>query len=130
MTPRTTREARQQLAGMLLIAAAGTAAYWIGQGATDGLQAGALLFVLALLIHVGRTRSATIETMSGVGDERTRLLTQRAGAFAGYAMAVVLAGWGLVAAALGEFNTTIGLLSLIYAVLWIGACAWFARRGG
>jgi uncharacterized membrane protein len=130
MTPRTTREARQQLAGMLLIAAAGTAAYWIGQGATDGLQAGAILFAFVLLIHVGRRRSATLETMGGVGDERTRLLTQRAGAFTGYAMAVVLAGWGLVAAALGEFNTTIGALSVVYAVLWIGACAVYARRGG
>ena len=71
MTTRTTREARAQLVGMLLIAAAGTAAYWIGQGASGGLQAGALLFGFALLVHLGRRRGGTLETMSGVGDERT-----------------------------------------------------------
>lgn len=129
MTQKTTREARVQLIGMLAIAAVGTAAYWIGAGPRDGLQAGALLFAFALLVHVGRRRSATIETMSGVGDERTRLLTQRATAFSGYAMATVLAGWGLVSAALGEFNTTVGQLSVIFALTWVGACAWYARRG-
>jgi uncharacterized membrane protein len=129
MTQRTTREARVQLAGMLLIAAAGTAAYWIGDGASGGLQAGAILFAFTLLLHVGRRRSATIETMSGVGDERTRVLTQRATAFTGYVMSTVLATWGLVSAALGEFNTTIGALSVVFALTWAGACAWYARRG-
>jgi hypothetical protein len=129
MTQRTNREARLQLAGMLLIAAAGTAAYWIGQGTSGGLQAGALLFGLALLIHIGRRRGGTLETMSGVGDERTRVLAQRATAFTGNAMALVLAGWGLVAAAIGEFNTTIGILSLIFAVIWVGASAVYSRRG-
>jgi hypothetical protein len=129
MSQKTTREARVQLAGMLAIAAAGTIAYWIGEGATGGLQAGALLFGFALLVHFGRRRSGTIETMSGVGDERTRALTQRAAAFAGYAMSTVLAAWGLISAALGEFNTTVGALSVVFAVSWIGACAWLTWRG-
>jgi hypothetical protein len=129
MTDRNMKESRIQLGGMLLIAAAGTAAYWIGAGAGDGLRAGALLFGFALFVHLGRRYSATVETMSGVGDERTRALTQRATAFAGYAMATLLAAWGLVSAALGEFNTTIGALSVAFAVAWIGACAWYARRG-
>jgi hypothetical protein len=129
MTQPTTREARVQLVGMLLIAAAGTVAYWIGEGTAGGLQAGAILFGFALVIYLGRRRSATIETMSGVGDERTRLLTQRATAASGYAMGCVLAGWGLVSVAMGEFNTTIGALSVIFAVFWIAACAWYARRG-
>jgi hypothetical protein len=67
--------------------------------------------------------------MSGVGDERTRVLAQRATAFTGNAMALVLAVWGLVAAAIGEFNTTIGILSLIFALIWIGASAVYSRRG-
>jgi hypothetical protein len=129
MTRKTTREARVQLLGMLAIAAAGTAAYWIGEGATAGLQAGALLFGFALLVYLGRRWSPTLETMSGVGDERTRALTQRAAAFSGYSLACVLAGWGLVSAALGEFNATVGALSVVFAVTWIGACAWLARRG-
>ncbi|HEY6758207.1 MAG TPA: hypothetical protein VI318_01910 [Baekduia sp.] len=114
---------------MLAIAAAGTAAYWIGEGATGGLQAGAILFAFSLLVYFGRRRSATIETMSGVGDERTRALTQRATAFSGYAMACVLAAWGLVSAAAGEFSTTIGALSVVFAVTWIAACAWLSWRG-
>jgi uncharacterized membrane protein len=129
MTQRTNRDARVQLAGMLLIAAAGTAAYWIGEGTSGGLQAGALLFAFALLIHFGRRRGGTLETLSGVGDERTRLLAQRATAFTGYAMATLLAGWGLVAAAIGEFNTTIGALSVAFALIWIGASAFDSRRG-
>ena len=86
MTHKKTREAAVQLAGMLAIAAAGTAAYWVGEGASGGLQAGAVLFAFALVVYFGRRCSATIETISGVGDERTRALTQRAAAFSGYAM--------------------------------------------
>jgi hypothetical protein len=63
--------------------------------------------------------------MAGVGDERTRVLVQRATAFTGNVMALVLAGWGLVAAVIGEFNITIGILSLI----WVGASAVYSRRG-
>lgn len=129
MTSRNAKEARVQLVGMLLIAAAGTAAYWIGTDTAGGLQAAAILFGFALILHFGRRRSATIETMSGVGDERTRALTQRATAATGYAMSVVLAAWGLASVALGEFNTTIGLLSVIFALTWIVTCAWYARRG-
>jgi uncharacterized membrane protein len=129
VTDHTAKQQRVQLVGMLLIAAAGTAAYWIGAGADDGLRAGVILFGFALIVHFGRRRSATLETMSGVGDERTRALTQRATALTGNAMAVVLAGWGTVSAALGEFNTTVGLLSVVFALTWIASCAWYARRG-
>jgi hypothetical protein len=52
-----------------------------------------------------------------------------AAAFSGYAMACVLAASGLVSAAAGEFNTTIGALSVVFAVTWIGACAWLSWRG-
>jgi hypothetical protein len=44
-------------------------------------------------------------------------------------MALVLAGWGLVATAIGEFNTTIGILSLIFALIWVGASAVYSRHG-
>jgi uncharacterized membrane protein len=129
LTHKKTREARVQLTAMLAIAAAGTAAYWVGEGASGGLQAGAVLFAFALVVYFGRRRSATIETISGVGDERTRALTQRATAFSGYAIACVLAAWGLVSIAAGGFNTTIGALSVVFAVSWIGACAWLSWRG-
>jgi hypothetical protein len=44
-----------------------------------------------------------------------------------------LAGMLLIAAAgtaaIGEFNTTIGILSLIFAVIWVSASAVYGRRG-
>jgi uncharacterized membrane protein len=129
MTRRNHRDARAQLVGMLAIAAIGTAAYWIGEGASGGLQAAAILFGFVLVLHVGRRRSATLETFSGIGDERTRSLAQRSSSFTSYAMAFVLAGWGLVAAATGHYNTTIGVLSVVYAVTFLGACGVFSRRG-
>ena len=127
MTQRTNREARMQLAGMLpsprpaprLLDRPGRIRRPTGRRAA-----------LRLARHPLRARrGGTLETMSGVGDERTRVLAQRATAFTGNAMALVLAAWGLVAAAAGEFNTTIGILSLIFAVIWVGASAVYSRRG-
>jgi hypothetical protein len=48
---------------------------------------------------------------------------------AGMLLIAAGAAWGLVSVALGEFNTTIGALSVIFALTWAGACAWYARRG-
>ena len=62
-------------------------------------------------------------------DREARALNQRATAATGYAMSFVLAGWGLVSAALGELNPTVGALSVVFAVTWITACAWYSARG-
>jgi hypothetical protein len=129
LTRRNARDARVQLVGMLAIAAAGTAAYWIGEGLAGGLEAGAILFAFVALIHFGRRHSATLETYAGIGDERTRSLAQKASSFTSYTMACVLAAWGLIAAAAGEYNTTIGVLSVVYTVVFLSACGVFSRRG-
>ena len=60
-----------------------------------------------VLIVVARRRSDTFDVMSGIGDERTRSLYQRAVAFAGTVMSFVLPGWWLVTVAQGEPNTTL-----------------------
>ena len=46
--------------------------------------------------HFGRRRSDTLDVMSGIGDERAKLLYTRAVAFAGTVMSFVLPVWWLV----------------------------------
>lgn len=125
--PRTAT--RVQLAGMLAITAATVAAMWVGLGASDAIFAGALLLAFSLFIHLGRRRSDAIKTMSGIGDERTRLLNVRAGAFTASAMAFVIPGWWLITVVRGEPNDTLSAMGAIFALIWVGATVVYARRG-
>jgi membrane protease YdiL (CAAX protease family) len=110
-----------QFAGMLLIAAAGTAAFWVGSGLGEALQAGAVLFGFALLVHLGRGRSQALMTMSGTGDEREADLGRGAMLFAGSVMALVIPSWWLVTVAQGTPNETLGILGAVYGVAFVGA---------
>jgi len=112
---------RVQLAGMLLVAAAGTAAFWVGEGVRAALGPAAVLFGFALLVHLGRTRSQALMTMSGTGDEREADLARSAMLFAGGVMATVIPGWWLVTVAQGSPNETLGVLGAIYGVAFAGA---------
>jgi hypothetical protein len=67
--------------------------------------------------------------MSGIGDERTRHLYQRATAFAGSVMAFVLPAWWLVTVAQGDPDTTLNFLCAIFGFTWIAAAIVLARRG-
>jgi len=113
--------ARVQLAGMLLVAAAGTAAFWVGGGLGDALAVAAVLFGFALLVHLGRGRSPAPTTMGGIGDEREAHLGRSAAAFAGAVMACVIPGWWLVTVAQGDANETLSLLAGIYGAAFVGA---------
>jgi hypothetical protein len=111
-----------QVAGMVLIAAAATAVFW----AVDGFEAA---WPLALImVHFGRRRSNVLEVMSGSGDERVRSLYMRAVAFAGAVMAWLLPGWWLVTVAQGDPNETLSVLCAVFALCFIGAVIWLARR--
>jgi hypothetical protein len=119
---------RVQLAGMLAITVAAVAATWIGLGPGEALFMGALLVAFTLFVTLGRRRSDSIRAMSGIGDERTQMLNLRAGAFAGYAMSFIIPGWWLITVARGEPNDTLSALGAIFAVVWIGATVFYARR--
>ena len=117
-----------QVVGMALIAAAATAVFW----AVDGFEAAwpfALIMAAFIsVVHFGRTRSNVLEVMSGSGDERVRSLYMRAVAFAGAVMAWLLPGWWLVTVAQGDPNETLSVLCAVFAVSFVGAVVWLARR--
>ncbi len=118
-----------QLAMGALIAAAVVVAYLLGgQSVGEALIGGGLVLGFMVLVTVARRRSDTFDVMSGVGDERTRSLYQRAVAFAGTVMSFVLPGWWLVTVAQGESNTTLALLCAIFAVSWLLAVVVLSRR--
>jgi uncharacterized membrane protein len=118
-----------QFAGMALIALATGAAFWIADGFTEAIVPFLILLAFALVVWLGRERSQTLATISGLGDERTRTLNQRAIAFCGNVMANVIAGWWLVTVALGDPNETLTILAALFGLCYIGAAVVFARRG-
>ncbi len=118
-----------QLAMGALIAAAVFAAYLLGgQSLGDAATAGGLVLGFMVLITVARRRSDTFDVMSGIGDERTRGLYQRAVAFAGTVMSFVLPGWWLVTVAQGDADMTLALLCAIFALSWLLAVVVLSRR--
>jgi hypothetical protein len=91
-----------QVAGMLVITAATTAVFWIGQGFDTALPIGLIFLAFTALLHFGRRRSNTLEVMSGTGDERIRSLYERAVGITGAVIGFVLPGWWLVTVAQGD----------------------------
>jgi hypothetical protein len=125
----TTNVERVQLLGMLGIAAATGAVFWIAEGFEAAVPPFLLVAAFAALVHFGRRRSGTIEVMSGLGDERTRSLYTRAVAFAGTVMALVLPGAWLVTVARGDESDTLALMCAVFAFAFVGAVLVLSRRG-
>ena len=71
--------ARAQLAGMLALSLATFAAFWAGLGLAEAWPALAIMLAFTAFVHLGRSRSATVEVMSGLGDERTTALYRARG---------------------------------------------------
>lgn len=120
---------RVALALELLIVAAAAVAFSIGGGIGDGLVSGAIVLAFVVVVEVGRRRSSTFAAMSGLGDERERDIYQRAVAFAGTVMSVVLPAWAFVTAARGRMDVTLVILCVVFAVTWLGAVLVLSRRG-
>ncbi len=127
---KTQREARVSLAIELVLCAAVFTAFLIADGLRSAITSGALVLALTLVLYFGRTRSETVEVMTGIGDERTRAITQTAAAWTAYVMVTVLIGWWLVALATGadeSVQRTLSQLGTIYAVIWL-VCTLVAKR--
>ena len=120
---------RGQLAGMLAVAAATAAAFWIAEGPTAAIFPLALIGGFSLLVYFGRRRSDTLDVMSGIGDERGKLLYTRAVAFAGTVMSFVLPIWWLVTIAQGDPNDVLALCCAIFGASFIVGVVVLARRG-
>lgn len=117
-----------QVIGMAVIGAAATAVLWLAEGFEAAWPMALILVAFIAVVHFGRSRSNTLEVMSGTGDERVRSLYTRAVAFAGMVMAFVLPGWWMVTVARGDQNYTLAWLSAIFGLSFVVGVIVLARR--
>jgi hypothetical protein len=117
----------QLVLGLILVAAV-FVAFAVGGDAGEGAVGAAIVLAFLLLVYFGRRRSDTLDVMSGIGDERGKLLYTRAVAFAGTVMSFVLPGWWLVTIAKGDPDETLSLMCAIFGASFIIAVVVLARR--
>ena len=117
-----------QVMGMAVIGAAATAVLWLADGFEAAWPMALILGAFIAVVHFGRSRSNTLEVMSGTGDERVRSLYTRAVAFAGTVMAFVLPGWWMVTVAQGDQDYTFAWLSAIFGLSFVVGVVVLARR--
>ena len=117
-----------QLSLGLILVAGLFVAFAIGGEAGDGAIGAAIVLAFLLLVLFGRQRSDTLDVMSGIGDERGKLLYTRAVAFAGSVMSFVLPGWWLVTVATGDPNEDLAVLCAIFGATFILAVVVLSRR--
>jgi hypothetical protein len=117
----------QLMLGLVLVAAV-FVAFAVGGDAGQGAVSAAIVLAFLLLVLLGRRHSDTLDAMSGIGDERGKLLYTRAVAFAGTVMSFVLPGWWLVTIAQGDPDETLSLMCAIFGASFVLAVVVLARR--
>jgi hypothetical protein len=118
----------QMSVGLVLVAAV-FVAFALNDDAANGVIAAALVLGFLLLVYFGRRRSDTLDIMSGIGDERSKLLYTRAVAFSGTVMSFVLPIWWLVTIAKGDPNEVLSICCAIFGATFLLAVVVLARRG-
>ena len=114
--------------GLILVAAV-FVAFAIGGDPGSGAVSAALVLAFLLVVLLGRRRSDTLDVMSGIGDERGKLLYTRAVAFTGTVMSFVLPIWWLVTIAQGDPNEVLTICCAIFGATFVLAVVVLARRG-
>ncbi len=123
------RSPRLWLVFQVVFAIAVFAAAWYGGEPALGLACAALLLAGAGLFTYTSNRGWSLPgKLTGVGDERERSVYRAATYRTGEMLIYVLAIWGVISVAKGEDDTTLMLVLLIYAALWIGNFAWEGWR--
>jgi hypothetical protein len=120
--------ANGQLSAGLVLVAAVFAAFAAGGDPGSGLVSAALVLGFLLVVYFGRRRSDTLDVMSGIGDERGKLLYTRAVAFSGTVMSLVLPIWWLVTVAQGDPNEVLSICCAIFGATFVLAVVVLARR--
>jgi hypothetical protein len=120
--------ANGQLTLGLILVAAVFVAFAIGGDTGYGAVSAAIVLAFLLVVLFGRRRSDTLDVMSGIGDERGKLLYTRAVAFAGTVMSFVLPGWWLVTIAQGDPSEVLTICCAIFGFSFILAVVVLARR--
>jgi hypothetical protein len=118
----------QMTVGLVLVAAV-FVAFALNDDAANGAIGAALVLAFLLVVYFGRRRSDTLDIMSGIGDERSKLLYTRAVAFSGTVMSFVLPIWWLVTIAQGDPNEVLSICCAIFGLTFILAVVVLARRG-
>jgi archaellum biogenesis protein FlaJ (TadC family) len=118
-----------QLSVGLVLVAAVVVAFAVGGDATFGLVCAALVLAFLVVVYFGRRRSDTLDVMSGIGDERAKLLYTRAVAFSGTVMSFVLPSWWLVTVAQGDPDEVLSVCCAIFGATFVFAVVVLARRG-
>jgi hypothetical protein len=113
--------------GLLLVISV-FVAFAIGGDVGNGAIGAAFVLAFLLLVLFGRRRSNTLDVMSGIGDERSKLLYTRAVAFSGSVMSLVLPIWWLVTIAKGDPNEVLAVCCAIFGLTFLGAVGVLARR--
>jgi hypothetical protein len=114
---------------MLVIVVATVAVSWIAKGPVMAVSAAGWLLAFVLLIHFGRRRSDVIDVISGIGDERSRLLYTRAVAFAGHVICLVVVVWWLWTEISGTTNETLSVIGVIAGLSFLAGAIYYSRRG-
>ena len=117
----------QLMLGLVLVAAV-FVAFAVGGDAGQGAVSAAIVLAFMLLVLLGRRHSDTLDVMSGIGDERGKLLYTRAVAFAGTVMSFVLPIWWLVTVAQGDPNEVLTYCCAIFGATFVLAVVVLARR--
>jgi hypothetical protein len=120
--------AGQLILGIALVVAV-FVAFAIGGDPGNGAISAAIVLAFLLLVLFGRRRSETLDVMSGIGDERGKVLYTRAVAFAGTVMSFVLPGWWLVTIAQGDPNEVLSACCAIFGASFVLAVVVLTRRG-
>ena len=120
--------ANGQLTVGLVLVAAVFAAFAASGDIGYGVFSAALVLAFLLLVYLGRRRSDTLDVMSGIGDERAKLLYTRAVAFSGTVMSFVLPIWWLVTVAQGDPNEVLTWCCAIFGATFVLAVVVLARR--
>ena len=106
------------------------AAFAIGGDIGDGLQAFAVMAVVAALFAFGASRSETLGGLGGPGrDERWAMIDLRASALAGFVLITVVIGAWLYEIAAGEDGEPYSQLGAVAGIAYILALAVGRARG-
>jgi len=120
---------RADLVWYLGIAAASGLAFGLGQGVAAGLVAAATMLAFTVVLALGRRRIDAIRVVGGAGDERNRDLYTRSLAVAGGVLGLAVTGWYLISVARGEPDGTLLVLTVLFAVVFVGAGVVSSWRG-
>jgi hypothetical protein len=113
---------------LALVVACGLA-FGFGVSPLAGVLAAAGLLGFTLLLALGGRRVDALRVVGGAGDERNRDLYTRSLAAAGMVVGLVVTGWFLVTVALGKADTTLLVLTVLFAGVFVGSSVVHAARG-